>query len=84
MADEIRDFKKKELKFMQKHILAVNNMELMELTNFSKGWFMAKPDLDIDVFNQVQDVINIQEEFLLAKPQHSVVAEGAEFKEGDL
>jgi len=84
MAEEIRDFTKKEKKLMQKHILAVNSMELMELTNFSKDWFMAKPDLDIDVFNQVQDVIDIQEEFLLAKPQHSVVAEGAVFRHGEL
>lgn len=83
MSNIIRDFTKKEKKLIQKHTLAILNMERRELEDFTKRWLMAKPDLDADIFKQVKDAIDIQEEDLASKINFSVVAENSELIEGD-
>lgn len=68
----------------QKHITYIEAItDQKELRTFRRGWYMSKPDLDTDTFNQVKGALDTRED-LLIKPQFSVMAESSELRQGEL
>ena len=75
---------KKQHNQITKYIEQIDTMGKPALEVFSRKWWLAETDLDATVFQWVKRAILIQQKYLNEKGDFSVMAEMAEFIEGDL
>lgn len=70
------------ISLVDRHKITIALMDLRKIKIFRRDWYMSKPDLEENIFKEVNEALDEREKELWS-PSFSVIAETSELIEGD-